>query len=45
MSQEISIADLRRAIERLTSDPPSHVPGVWCATLKQQLLNWLLVRG
>ncbi len=37
----ISIAEFRRAIDRLPSDAPRSQPGVWYRTQKEHWLGWL----
>ncbi len=41
MPESISIAEFRRAIERLPSDQPRSQPGVWYQTQKEHWLGWL----
>jgi hypothetical protein len=41
MNDGFSIADFIKAIERLPSDPPRRVPGVWYLTQKEHWLGWL----
>lgn len=45
VEETVSIAEFRRAIERLPSDQPRSQPGVWYRTQKEHWLGWLAEYG